>query len=89
MIFRGDPKQYCNYAFKVLDKNQSGTLSFDEYMTALSLTVPGDIEHQLTLVCIQHFSVVNADILDSFDRRFKCVHHQVKNMLAAKSCFRF
>ncbi|CAF0982060.1 unnamed protein product [Adineta ricciae] len=46
---KGDPKQYCNYAFKVLDKNQSGTLSFDEYMTALSLTVPGDIEHQLTL----------------------------------------
>ncbi|CAF3279489.1 unnamed protein product [Rotaria sp. Silwood2] len=53
----GEPQHYCNYAFKAFDKNDSGTLTFDEYMSAYSLTLPGDIEHQLALtfqLCAYH-----------------------------------
>ena len=45
----------CNYAFKILDRNNSGTISFDEFMSAISLTLPGDIENQLALVRVYSF----------------------------------
>ncbi|CAF3340288.1 unnamed protein product [Rotaria socialis] len=45
----GESRCYCNYAFKTLDKNKSVTISFDEFMSAIALTLPGDIEHQLAL----------------------------------------
>ncbi|CAF3814079.1 unnamed protein product [Rotaria sordida] len=54
---RGNPRYYCNYAFRIFDKNNSGTITFDEYMSAISLTMPGDIEHQLALtfqMCAHH-----------------------------------
>ncbi|CAF1052553.1 unnamed protein product [Rotaria sordida] len=65
---RGEPHRYCNYAFKAFDKNNSGTLTFDEYMVAFSLTLPGDIEHQLALtfqLCAYHGQdkVSNEDLL--------------------------
>ncbi|CAF1448075.1 unnamed protein product [Rotaria sp. Silwood1] len=64
----GEPQRYCNYAFSVLDKNNSGTLTFDEYIAAYSLTLPGDIEHQLALtfqLCAYHGQdkVSNEDLL--------------------------
>lgn len=49
-IFSGEPQCYCNYAFKTLDKDNSGIISFDEFMSAIALTLPGDIEYQLALV---------------------------------------
>ncbi|CAF1528474.1 unnamed protein product [Rotaria sordida] len=46
----GNSGPYCNYVFNTIDKDQSGTINFVEFMSALSLSVLGDIEKQLTLV---------------------------------------
>jgi Ca2+-binding EF-hand superfamily protein len=52
VIFSGDPTHYCHYAFKTIDKDQSGAINFAEYMSAVSLLLPGNIDKQLSLVCI-------------------------------------
>ncbi|CAF1367161.1 unnamed protein product [Adineta ricciae] len=53
----GEVRSYCNYAFKLLDKNKSDTLSFEEFMSGIALTLAGDTEHQLAVtfdMCATH-----------------------------------
>jgi Ca2+-binding EF-hand superfamily protein len=51
-MLSGKPQQYCNYAFKTFNTNDKKTINFDEFMSAIALTLPGDVELQLTRVCL-------------------------------------
>ena len=50
MCSSGSPGNFCNHAFNTIDKDQSGFISFAEFMSVLSLTLPGNVERQLSLV---------------------------------------
>jgi hypothetical protein len=50
LCFRGNPRSYCHYAFDSIDTDHSETIGFEEFMSAVALTVSGDIDKQLSLV---------------------------------------
>ena len=50
LLYRGNPTIYCNYAFDSIDIDHSGTIGFEEFMSAVALTMSGDIDRQLSLV---------------------------------------
>lgn len=43
---------YCNYAFSKIDKDKSGTITFVEFMSAIALTQPDNVDKRLEMVCI-------------------------------------
>ncbi|CAF1292280.1 unnamed protein product [Adineta steineri] len=54
---KGDPINFRDFAFQVIDKDKSGTVNFPEFMTAIAITHPGDLIKRLHLV----FSVCDYD----------------------------
>jgi Ca2+-binding EF-hand superfamily protein len=50
-MFRGNPQKFCEFAFPAIDKNKNGKIDFTEFMTAVALTHPGNLETRLRLVC--------------------------------------
>jgi len=49
-FYRGNPSIYCHYAFDSIDTDRSGTIGFEEFMSAIALTMSGNIDRQLSLV---------------------------------------
>lgn len=49
-VYSGNPRTYCNYAFDSIDTDRSGTIGFAEFMSAVALTVSGNIDRQLALI---------------------------------------
>jgi hypothetical protein len=47
----GNPKKFCEFTFPVFDKNKNDKIDFTEFMTAIALTHPGNLETRLHLVC--------------------------------------
>jgi len=50
--FSGNPKLYCDYIFKAIDKDRSGTINFVEFTEAVALTESSDLDIRLKLVCL-------------------------------------
>ncbi|CAF3570084.1 unnamed protein product [Rotaria socialis] len=46
----GDPRYFCHIAFSIIDKNHNGLISFTEFMSAISLTLPSNMQQKLTLI---------------------------------------
>ncbi len=63
MIFRGNPENFCDFAFTTIDKDKNGKINFSEFMTAVALTHPGDTETRLRLVRNRTFISTNFNIL--------------------------
>lgn len=63
LIFRGNPENFCDFAFTTIDKNKNGKINFPEFMTAVALTHPGDTETRLHLVRNRIFIPTNVNIL--------------------------
>ncbi|CAF3912063.1 unnamed protein product [Adineta steineri] len=57
LFLKGDPINFCDFAFQVIDKDKSGTINFPEFMNAIAITHPGDLIKRLHLV----FSVCDYD----------------------------
>ncbi|CAF1227424.1 unnamed protein product [Adineta steineri] len=54
---KGDPTNFGDFAFQVIDKDKSGRINFAEFMTGVAITHPGDVTERLHLV----FSVCDYD----------------------------
>ncbi|CAF1433807.1 unnamed protein product [Adineta steineri] len=67
---KGNPADYCDYAFSTIDADKSGTINFSEFMTAVAPTQPGDIEMRLSViffVCdFDHSGTINASEIVKF-----------------------
>ncbi|CAF4055476.1 unnamed protein product [Adineta steineri] len=62
---KGDPTNFCDFAFQVIDKDKSGKINFPEFMTAVAITHPGDLIKRLHLV----FSVCDYDCFEKIGAR--------------------
>ncbi|CAF1538217.1 unnamed protein product, partial [Adineta ricciae] len=47
---KGNVTNYCNYAFSKIDKDKSGTITFVEFMSAIALTQPDNVDKRLEMV---------------------------------------
>ncbi|CAF0974258.1 unnamed protein product [Adineta steineri] len=47
---KGDPANFGDFVFQVIDKDKSGKINFPEFMTAVAITHPGDLTKRLHLV---------------------------------------
>ncbi|CAF2090604.1 unnamed protein product [Rotaria magnacalcarata] len=67
---RGNPAPYCDYVFKSIDKDRTGTINFVEFMEAVAITQPGDPDSRLRLVfaiCDKDGSgIINGDEMAKF-----------------------
>lgn len=50
LLFSGNPKPYCDYIFKAIDKDRSGTINFVEFTEAVALTQSNDADIRLKRV---------------------------------------
>jgi Ca2+-binding EF-hand superfamily protein len=50
LIFRGNPENFCDFAFATIDKDKSGKIGFSEFMTTIALTHSGNLNTRLHLV---------------------------------------
>jgi Ca2+-binding EF-hand superfamily protein len=50
-LYSGHPKPYCDYIFKAIDKNRSGTINFVEFTDAVALTQSNNADIRLKRVC--------------------------------------
>jgi Ca2+-binding EF-hand superfamily protein len=50
LIFRGNPENFCDFAFATIDKDKSGKIGFSEFMTTIALTHSGNLDTRLHLV---------------------------------------
>ena len=50
-ISSGNPKPYCDYIFKAIDRDRSGMINFVEFTEAVALTQLNDFNIRLKLVC--------------------------------------
>ena len=48
--YRGNASTYCQYAFKLFDRDNNGTLSFTEFALAMQIYSSSDLEQSLGLV---------------------------------------
>lgn len=62
MIFRGNPENFCGYAFGTIDQNGTGKLDFSEFMTAYALLRSGNLDTRLDLVRKKIFISINLNI---------------------------
>ncbi|CAF3300324.1 unnamed protein product [Rotaria socialis] len=60
---KGNPANYCDYAFSTIDIDKSGKISFVEFMNAVALIQPGDLKTRLGLV----FSVCDYNNAQTID----------------------
>jgi hypothetical protein len=63
LIFRGNPKNCCDFAFTTIDKNKNGKIDFPEFMAAVAVTHPGNLDMRLHLVRNKIFISTNVSIL--------------------------
>ncbi|CAF0936109.1 unnamed protein product [Rotaria sordida] len=66
---KGDPRHFCNLSFPIIDRDHNGFISFVEFMSAISLALPSDMEKKVTLVfaiCAHNNDEVDREALIQF-----------------------
>ena len=76
--FSGNAGPYCRHIFHKIDDDNSGTISFKEYMSAISLSLLADIKQQLKFVCTCNLFFFEIEL---FFKVFKlCTHGNSKDV---------